>query len=71
VTPPDSTLRWDDEDNRVTTPLGRISIEAIVPEATCDAGTFLPANVTATEDPIFATRSPAYIVSFTRRKQTQ
>jgi len=72
----DSTLRWDDEDNRATTPLGRISIEAIVPEATCDAGTFLPANVTdgitgPADDPIFAARSPAYIVSFTRRKQTQ
>jgi catalase len=53
-----------------------ISIEAIVPEATCDAGTFLPANVTdgitgPADDPIFAARSPAYIVSFTRRKQTQ
>jgi catalase len=72
----DPTLRWDDEDNRPTTPLGKISIEAIVPEATCDAGIFLPANVTdgiagPTEDPIFAARSPAYIVSFTRRKQTQ
>jgi hypothetical protein len=31
----DSTLRWDDEDNRPTTPLGKISIEAIMPEATC------------------------------------
>ena len=72
----DPTLRWDDEDNRPTTPLGKISIEAIVPEVTCDAGIFLPANVTdgiagPTEDPIFAARSPAYIVSFTRRKQTQ
>ena len=71
----DSTLRWDDEDNRATTPLGRISIEAIVPEATCDAGIFLPANVTdgitgPADDPIFAARSPAYIVSFTRRQQT-
>jgi catalase len=72
----DPTHRWDDEDNRPTTPLGKISIEAIVPEVTCDAGIFLPANVTdgiagPTEDPIFAARSPAYIVSFTRRKQTQ
>jgi catalase len=71
-----TTLRWEDEDNRPTTALGKISIEAIVPEATCDAGIFLPANVTdgiagPTEDPIFAARSPAYIVSFTRRKQTQ
>jgi catalase len=69
----DPTLRWDDEDNRPTTPLGKISIEAIVPEATCDAGIFLPGNVTdgiagSSDDPIFAARSPAYIVSFTRRK---
>jgi catalase len=72
----DPTVRWDDEDNRPTTPLGKISIEAIVPEATCDAGIFLPGNVTdgiagPADDPIFAARSPAYIVSFTRRKQTQ
>jgi catalase len=72
----DPTIRWDDEDNRPTTPLGKISIEAIVPEATCDVGVFLPANVTEgiagpADDPIFAARSPAYIVSFTRRKQTQ
>src|SRR6185437_12030912 len=69
----DPTLRWDDEDNRPTTPLGKISLEAIVPEATCDAGTFLPGNVTdgvagPTDAPIFAARSPAYVVSFTRRK---
>jgi catalase len=72
----DPTLRWDDEDNRPTTPLGKISIEAIVPQATCDAGTFLPGNVTdgitgPAEDPIFVARSPAYIVSFTQRQQTQ
>ena len=70
----DPTLRWDDEDNRPTTDLGKISIEALVPEATCDAGTFLPGNVVdgiagPTNDPIFAVRSPAYIVSFTRRQQ--
>jgi catalase len=69
----DPTLRWDDEDNRPTTDLGKISIEAIVPEETCDAGTFLPGNVVdgiagPSDDPIFAARSPAYIVSFTRRK---
>lgn len=42
----DPTLQWDDEDNRPTTALGKISIEAIVPDATCDGGTFLPASVT-------------------------
>jgi catalase len=68
----DPTLRWNDEDNRPTTPLGKISITAIAPQ-TCDAGVFLPGNVTdgitgPSGDPIFAVRSPAYIVSFTRRK---
>jgi catalase len=72
----DPTLRWDDEDERPTTPLGKISITAIAPQETCDAGVFLPGNVTdgiagPADDPIFAVRSPAYIVSFTRRKQTQ
>jgi catalase len=70
----DPTLRWDDEDNRPTTDLGKISIEALVLEATCDAGIFLPGNVVdgvagPTNDPVFAARSPAYIVSFIRRKQ--
>ena len=40
------TLRWDDEDNRPTTPLGKVSIMAIAPQQTCDAGVFLPGNVT-------------------------
>jgi catalase len=49
-------------------------IAAIAPQETCDAGVFLPGNVTdgiagPSDDPIFAVRSPAYIVSFTRRKQ--
>jgi catalase len=69
----DPTLRWDDEDNRPTTDLGKISIEALAPQETCDAGIFLPGNVVdgiagPSDDPIFAVRSPAYIVSFTRRK---
>ena len=41
----DPTLRWDDEDNRATTPLGKIAINAIAPDATCNAFSFLPANV--------------------------
>lgn len=70
----DPTLRWDDEDNRPTTDLGKISIDALAPQATCDAGIFLPGNVVdgvagPTNDPVFAARSPAYTVSFTRRKQ--
>jgi catalase len=69
----DPTLRWDDEDNRPTTPLGKISVDAIVPEATCDAFSFLPGNVVdgiagPSDDPVFAARSPAYIVSLIRRK---
>ena len=69
----DPTLRWHDEDHRPTTSIGKISIMAIAPQDTCDAGVFLPGNVTdgiagPSDDPIFAARSPAYIVSFTRRR---
>lgn len=72
----DPTLRWEDEDDRPTMPLGKLSITTIAPQETCDAGTFLPGNVTdgiagPSEDAIFAVRSPAYIVSLTRRRQTQ
>jgi catalase len=68
----DPTLRWDDEDNRPTTPLGKISIEAIAPDATCDVSTFLPGNVAEgiagpADDPIFQIRSADYLVSFARR----
>jgi len=68
----DPTLRWDDEDNRPTTPLGKISIDAIAPDATCNAFSFLPGNVVdgiagPADDPVFQARSPAYIVSLTRR----
>jgi len=68
----DPTLRWEDEDNRPTTALGKVSIDAIAPQATCDAFSFLPGNVVdgiagPTDDPVFAARSPAYIVSLTRR----
>lgn len=69
----DPTLRWDDEDNRPTTPLGKISIDAIAPNATCDVSTFLPGNVVdgiagSADDPIFQIRSADYLVSFARRK---
>jgi len=68
----DPTQRWDGEDNRPTTMLGKISVEAIAPQETCDAFSFLPGNVVdgiagPTDDPIFAIRTPAYIVSLTRR----
>ncbi len=69
----DPTLRWDDEDNRATTPLGKVSIDAIAPSATCDAFSFLPGNVVdgiagPANDPVFQARSPAYILSFTKRR---
>ena len=69
----DPTVRWDDEDTRVTAPLGKVMIEAIAPDATCNTFSFLPANVPdgivgPTDDPIFAVRSPAYVVSLIRRK---
>jgi catalase len=68
----DPTVRWDDEDSRETKPLGTISIAATAPEATCNAFSFLPANLAdgvagPANDQIFQIRSPAYIVSFTRR----
>jgi catalase len=69
----DPTLRWDDEDGRETTPLGKISVEAIAPNATCDAFSFLPGNVTdgiagSADDPIYQIRSADYLVSFARRQ---
>ena len=68
----DPTLRWNDEDNRATAPLGKITINAIAPDATCNAFSFLPGNVAdgiagPTDDPVFAARSPAYAVSLIRR----
>lgn len=68
----DPTLRWDNEDDRETTPLGKISIEATAPNATCDAFSFLPGNVTdgvagPANDPVYQIRSADYLVSFTRR----
>ena len=69
----DSTQRWGDEDGRETTPLGKISIEALAPASVCDAFSFLPGNVTdgiagPADDPIFQIRSADYIVSFGRRR---
>jgi catalase len=72
----DPTLRWDDEDNRPAKPLGKLSVAAIAPDATCNAFSFLPANVAdgiagPTDDPVFAARSPAYTVSLIRRLSPQ
>ena len=67
----DATAFWDEE-NREKVPLGQVSIEAAAPDETCDAFSFLPLNLVdgiagPANDPIFAIRSPAYLVSFTRR----
>jgi catalase len=69
----DPTLRWDDEDARETTPLGKVSIEALAPSATCDAFSFLPGNLAdgvagPANDPVFQARSAAYVTSLIRRK---
>ena len=69
----DPTVRWDEEDIRVTVPLGKVMLDTIAPDPTCNAFSFLPANVPdgiagPTDDPIFAVRSPAYVVSLIRRK---
>ena len=68
----DPTLRWDDEDNRPVVMLGKVAIDKIAPDSTCSPFTFLPANLVdgiagPSDDPVFAARSPAYVVSFTRR----
>src|SRR6476659_9585313 len=72
----DPTQRWDNEDNRATAPLGKITIDAIAQDATCNAFSFLPGNVAdgiagPTDDPVFAARSPAYTVSLIRRLTPQ
>lgn len=72
----DPTLRWDDEDNRPVQKLGKVTIDKIAPDATCNAFSFLPGNVAdgiagPTDDPVFAARSPAYAVSLIRRLTPQ
>ncbi|MGI8853834.1 MAG: catalase family peroxidase [Methyloceanibacter sp.] len=67
----DPTVIWEEE-GRTKAPLGMIEIDALAPNEKCNAITFLPGNLpegTAgpANDPIFAMRSPAYLVSFSRR----
>ncbi|HXG80133.1 MAG TPA: catalase [Methyloceanibacter sp.] len=69
----DPTLRWEGEDARETTPLGKISIDKIAPDQTCDGFSFLPGNVTdgiagPADDPVYQMRSADYLVSFARRQ---
>ena len=72
----DPTLRWDNEDDRAPKPLGKLMIDAIAPDATCSAFSFLPGNLPdgiagPADDPVFAARSPAYVVSLIRRLTPQ
>lgn len=68
----DVTAAWPEAD-RKTVPLGRMSITALEPAATCDANTFdpvasVPDGIAGPEtDPMFAIRSPTYAISLTRR----
>jgi catalase len=71
----DPTVFWDEAAHK-TLPLGKVEIDQVVPDATCDAFTFTPGNLAdglagPTNDPVFAARSPGYVVSFIRRRQSQ
>jgi catalase len=68
----DPTVMWTDEDKRKPVSLGTLSLSAIEPNATCDAGVFDPTILAdglagPKDDPLFAARSPAYAISLTRR----
>ena len=65
------TALWP-EDKRNAVTLGTITISALEPAATCDAGMFDPTNVAdgvegPKDDRIFAIRSPAYAISLSHR----
>lgn len=68
----DPTAIWPEEERKQQT-LGTLKIEAVEPDATCDASTFdpvaeLPEGIVGpADDPMFAIRSPAYAVSLSRR----
>ncbi|MGY8660734.1 catalase family peroxidase [Bradyrhizobium sp. UFLA05-109] len=68
----DVTIRWPDEDEREAVRLGTIVITAIEPNEACDAFFFDPANLAEgighPPDEIFAARSPAYAISFAKRR---
>ncbi|MGV1794469.1 catalase [Rhizobium sp. A37_96] len=67
----DVTKRWSDEDERPGVVLGRITIDALEPNGTCDASVFDPAGLAEgighPPDEIFAARSPAYRISLSKR----
>jgi catalase len=69
----DPTVEWLEEGHDVIT-LGAVTIAAVEPDASCDAGTFDPSNLAdgiaaSPDDQIFPLRSGAYAVSFGRRQQ--
>lgn len=66
----DPTALWPEE--RKSVKIGELAIAALEDDKTCDAGIFDPTNVTdgiegPANDGIFAIRSPAYAISFSRR----
>lgn len=66
----DPTVFWPEDRKSVT--MGTLTISAIEPNETCDAGIFDPTNVVdgiegPANDTIFPMRSAAYAVSFSRR----
>jgi catalase len=68
----DPTALWPEE--RKSVKVGELTIAALEDDKTCDAGIFDPTNVTdgiegPANDGIFAIRSPAYAISFSRRAQ--
>jgi catalase len=62
------------EESRKQVKLGTLAVTKIEDNAKCDTGIFDPTQLAdgiagPEEDPLFAIRSPAYAVSFSRRTQ--
>jgi catalase len=69
----DATAVWPEE-SRKQVKLGTLAVTKIEDNAKCDTGIFDPTQLAdgiagPEEDPLFAIRSPAYAVSFSRRTQ--
>lgn len=69
----DVTIRWPDEDSRETVVLGTIDITSLEQNASCDETVFDPSiladGIGIPPDEIFAARSAAYRVSFSKRRE--
>jgi catalase len=67
----DVTIRWPDEDNREAVRLGTIEITSIAGSDPCDDVVFDPSHLAdgigVPPDEIFAARSNAYRISFSKR----